>query len=29
MKDMRELAKEQNFDAIVVARLTNKDTKTT
>jgi hypothetical protein len=29
MKDMRELVKEQNFDAIVVARLTKKDTKTT
>ena len=26
---MRELVKEQNFDAIVVARLTKKDTKTT
>ena len=29
IKDMRELVKEQNFDAIVVARLTKKDTKTT
>ncbi|MGB2634873.1 MAG: hypothetical protein WAM58_13145 [Candidatus Acidiferrum sp.] len=29
MNDMRELVKEQNFDAIVVARLTKKDTKTT
>jgi hypothetical protein len=29
MHDMRELVKEQNFDAIVVARLTKKDTKTT
>jgi hypothetical protein len=29
MKDLRELVKEQNFDAIVVARLTKKDTKTT
>ena len=29
MKDMRELVKEQSFDAIVVARLTKKDTKTT
>ncbi len=28
-KDLRELVKEQNFDAIVVARLTKKDTKTT
>jgi hypothetical protein len=27
--DMRELVKEQNFDAIVVARLTKKDLKTT
>lgn len=27
--DMRELVKEQNFDAIVVARLTKKDIKTT
>jgi hypothetical protein len=29
MHDMRELVKEQNFDAIIVARLTKKDTKTT
>jgi hypothetical protein len=29
MNDMRELVKEQNFDAIVVARLTKKDLKTT
>jgi hypothetical protein len=29
MHDMRELVKEQNFDAIVVARLTKRDTKTT
>jgi hypothetical protein len=29
MNDMRELVKEQNFDAIVVARLTKKETKTT
>jgi hypothetical protein len=29
MKDMRELVKEQKFDAIVVARLTKRDTKTT
>jgi hypothetical protein len=29
MKDLRELVKEQNFDAIVVARLTKRDTKTT
>jgi len=29
MNDMRELVKEQNFDAIVVARLTKKQTKTT
>jgi hypothetical protein len=29
MNDMRELVKEQNFDAIVVARLTKKDVKTT
>jgi hypothetical protein len=29
MKDLRELVKEQRFDAIVVARLTKKDTKTT
>jgi hypothetical protein len=29
MHDMRELVKEQSFDAIVVARLTKKDTKTT
>lgn len=29
MNDLRELVKEQNFDAIVVARLTKKDTKTT
>ncbi len=29
MNDMRELVKEQNFDAIVVARLTKKDIKTT
>jgi hypothetical protein len=29
MHDMRELVKEQNFDAIVVARLTKKATKTT
>jgi hypothetical protein len=28
-KDLRELVKEQHFDAIVVARLTKKDTKTT
>ncbi len=28
MNDMRELVKEQNFDAIVVARLTKKDIKT-
>jgi hypothetical protein len=29
MNDLRELVKEQKFDAIVVARLTKKDTKTT
>jgi hypothetical protein len=29
MKDMRELVREQKFDAIVVARLTKRDTKTT
>jgi hypothetical protein len=29
MKDLRELVREQKFDAIVVARLTKKDTKTT
>jgi hypothetical protein len=29
MKDLRELVKEQKFDAIVVARLTKRDTKTT
>jgi hypothetical protein len=29
MNDLRELVSEQNFDAIVVARLTKKDTKTT
>jgi len=29
MNDLRELVKEQNFDAIVVARLTKKETKTT
>jgi hypothetical protein len=29
MKDLRELVQEQKFDAIVVARLTKKDTKTT
>lgn len=29
MKDMRELVKEQNFDAIVVARVTKHDTTTT
>jgi hypothetical protein len=29
MNDLRELVKEQNFDAIVVARLTKKQTKTT
>jgi hypothetical protein len=29
MNDLRELVKEQSFDAIVVARLTKKDTKTT
>ena len=29
MKDMRELVREQKIDAIVVARLTKKDTKTT
>src|ERR1700690_513436 len=29
MKDLRELIKEQKFDAIVVARLTKRDTKTT
>src|SRR5580704_12780640 len=29
MNDLRELVKEQNFDAIVVARLTKRDTKTT
>jgi hypothetical protein len=28
-RDLRELVKEQNFDAIVVARLTKKDTKNT
>src|SRR5580693_8740819 len=28
-KDFRELIKEQNFDAVVVARLTKRDTKTT
>ena len=29
MKDLRELVKEQKFDAIVVTRLTKRDTKTT
>jgi hypothetical protein len=29
MKDLRELVREQKFDAIVVARLTKRDTKTT
>jgi hypothetical protein len=29
MKDLRELVKEQSFDAIVVGRLTKRDTKTT
>jgi hypothetical protein len=29
MNDMRELVKEQNFDTIVVGRLTKKDTTTT
>lgn len=29
MKDLRELVKSQKFDAIVVARLTKRDTKTT
>ena len=29
MHDLRELVKEQKFDAIVVARLTKRDTKTT
>jgi hypothetical protein len=29
MKDLRELVKEQKFDAIIVARLTKRDTKTT